>query len=625
VIIYQETLEGFLRDCFKYDIEDIIAAAFRRQARRMPSQSESRAWRNSLPAMGRIFQDEDFPVDCGVAVEYVITQSAKRVDFLLTGQDAEQRDQLLIVELKQWEAAEKTTMDGIVVTRYGQGPGETRHPSYQAWSYASLLKGFNEMVYEGGIGVNPCAYLHNYGTDGVLSDPFYAEYLELAPIFLKGEDERAKLRKFIRQHVRYGERNKLLYRIESGRIRPSKGLADALTGMLAGKQEFVLIDEQKSVYEIALHLATRANAEQKQVVIVEGGPGTGKSVVAINLLVALNARRLVSKYVTKNSAPRAVFERVLSATHRKTQIANLFASSGEFMETSANAFDVLVVDEAHRLNEKTGPFLEGENQIMEIIGSAKCSIFFIDEDQRVTWKDIGETAEIERRARIAGASVTKLSLASQFRCSGSNGYLAWLDDTLGIRETANPELEARDFDFRVFDSPEVLRREIVELNKTKNKARMVAGYCWDWSSKNNTQALDVVIPEHGFAMQWNLTKDGGLWIMASESVKEIGCIHTCQGLEVDYIGVIIGPDFVVRDGNVVTHPEKRSRQDQSIKGYKKLYRTDPAAATKKADIIIKNTYRTLMTRGMKGCYVYCTDAETREYLRERSKGRLVAP
>jgi hypothetical protein len=122
-------------------------------------------------------------------------------------------------------------------------------------------------------------------------------------------------------------------------------------------------------------------------------------------------------------------------------------------------------------------------------------------------------------------------------------------------------------------------------------------------------------------MQWNLTKDGGLWIMAPESVKEIGCIHTCQGLEVDYIGVIIGPDFVVRNEKIVTLPEKRSRQDQSIKGYKKLYRTDPEEATKKADIIIKNTYRTLMTRGMKGCYVYCTDAETREYLRRRSAGR----
>src|SRR5258706_5596949 len=483
MIVYQETLEGFLRDCFKHDIEEIVAVCFEKQLRRKPGKSEKLAWRHSLPAVGKIFHEEKFPEDCGVAVEYVITQSAKRIDLLLTCQDAERGDQLLIVELKQWESAEKTDMDGIVTTRFAQGSGETRHPSYQAWSYASLLRGFNEAVYDGGIGLNPCAYLHNYGADGVLSDPFYAEYLELAPIFLKGEAERAKLRAFIRQHVRYGDKNKLLYRIENGKIRPSRGLVDALTGMLAGKQEFVLIDDQKSVYETALYLATRASAEQKQVVIVEGGPGTGKSVVAINLLVALNARRLLAKYVTKNRAPRQVFERILAKTHRKTQISNLFGGSGAYTETNANVFDVLVVDEAHRLNEKSGLYAnKGEHQILELIGAAKCAIFFFDEDQQATWNDMGETAAIVRRAKLAGAKVTKLALASQFRCSGSEGYLAWLDDVLGIRETANPDVEIGGFDLKVFDSPEVLRNEIVKLNKDKNKARMVAGYCWDWRS-----------------------------------------------------------------------------------------------------------------------------------------------
>ena len=362
--------------------------------------------------------------------------------------------------------------------------------------------------------------------------------------------------------------------------------------------------------------------EQKQVVIVEGGPGTGKSVVAINLLVVLNARRLLAKYVTKNRAPRQVFELMLAKTHRKTQISNLFGGSGAYTEAKANVFDALVVDEAHRLNEKSGLYAnKGEHQVLELIGAAKCAIFFIDEDQRVTWKDVGETAEIVRRAKLAGAKVTKLALASQFRCSGSDGYLAWLDDILGIRETANPDLDIVGFDFKVFDSPEVLRKEIVKLNKDKNKARMVAGYCWDWKSKKDATALDVVIPEHGFAMQWNLAKDEGLWIMAAESVEQIGCIHTCQGLEVDYIGVVVGPDFRVRNGKSETVPEARSKQDQSIKGYKKLVMTDPKAARAKAALIIKNTYRTLMTRGMKGCYVYCTDSETAAHFKARSQQR----
>jgi hypothetical protein len=149
---------------------------------------------------------------------------------------------------------------------------------------------------------------------------------------------------------------------------------------------------------------------------------------------------------------------------------------------------------------------------------------------------------------------------------------------------------------------------------------MVAGYCWDWKGKKDPRIVDVVIRAHGFAMKWNLTQDGGLWIMAPESVNEIGCIHTCQGLEVDTIGVVVGPDFIVRNGQVVTHPEKRSKQDQSIKGYKAMFATDPEAAKAKADLIIKNTYRTLMTRGMKGCYVYCTDKETGEYFKSRLVG-----
>ena len=84
---------------------------------------------------------------------------------------------------------------------------------------------------------------------------------------------------------------------------------------------------------------------------------------------------------------------------------------------------------------------------------------------------------------------------------------------------------------------------------------MVAGYCWDWKSKTDLSTADVVIPDHGFAMQWNLARDEGLWITAKDSVEQIGCIHTCQGLELDYVGVIVGPDLVVRNGVVVTRPE----------------------------------------------------------------------
>jgi DUF2075 family protein len=270
------------------------------------------------------------------------------------------------------------------------------------------------------------------------------------------------------------------------------------------------------------------------------------------------------------------------------------------------------------LNAKSGLYAnQGEHQVSEFIRAARSSIFFIDEDQRVTWKDIGRRDDIADRARREGAEVTLLRLECQFRCNGSDGYLAWLDDTLGIRSTANRLLEPGEYDFRVLDTPQEVRDLIVARNAPANRARMVAGYCWDWKSKKDPDAMDVVISEHRFGMQWNLASDEGLWITARDSVQQIGCIHTCQGLEVDYIGVIIGPDLIVRGGEVQALPERRSKMDKSLHGYKKELKEHPEAASAMADAIIRNTYRTLMTRGMKGCYIYCTDAETAAHFRAR--------
>jgi DUF2075 family protein len=375
-----------------------------------------------------------------------------------------------------------------------------------------------------------------------------------------------------------------------------------------------MIDEQKLVYETALSLTKKSSKVNKNILIVEGGPGTGKSVVAINLLVAITKLGLNSQYVTKNAAPRGVFEAKLAGSLKKTEISNLFTGSGSFVGVNQNIFDALIVDEAHRLNEKSGMFKNlGENQIKEIIDSAKCSIFFIDEDQKVTWHDIGRKEEIEKWAQLIGANINYLKLESQFRCNGSDGYLSWLDNVLQIKETANQTLDGINYDFRVIGSPNELRDLIIQKNKLNNKARLVAGYCWDWVSRGNKNLMDIVIPQYDFGMKWNLASDGNLWIMAPESVNEIGCIHTCQGLEVEYIGVIIGDDFVVRNGKVVTNPSRRAKTDASLKGYKKAFKEKPEETFKKAEAIIKNTYRTLMTRGMKGCYVYFTDKETEEY------------
>src|SRR5690606_10834063 len=282
--------------------------------------------------MAKVLRDEEMPDDMGVGIEYGIPQTAKRIDVILSGRDVEDRPHLIVVELKQWSSSKFSDKDGVVVAqRGGSGEREGAHRCYQAWSYAALLEGFNEAVYDGNVGINPCAYLHNYIDDGIISHPHYAPYMEKAPLFLRGDAERERLRDFIKRHVRHGDNAELLYKVENGRIRPSKMLADSLGKMLRGNQEFVLVDDQKVVYETALALARIARSDAKQVAIVRGGPGTGKSVVAVNLLAELTRLGLLAKYVSKNAAPRKVYEaRLAGDSFRKVQITNLFSGSGAF-------------------------------------------------------------------------------------------------------------------------------------------------------------------------------------------------------------------------------------------------------------------------------------------------------
>lgn len=616
MIVYQANKNKFLDDHDNRDIENVIATKYLSRTGRYASEAEFRSWKNSLGEMAKVLRDPGIPDDTGVGVEFGIPQTSKRIDFILSGR-TDDGPNLIIIELKQWSAAKLTEKDGLIIARRGGSSPEREgaHPCYQAWSYAALLEGFNEVVYERSVVLSPCAYLHNYVQDGVIDHPaYYGGYISKAPLFLKGEAERNRLRNFIKQHVKYGDNAELIFEIENGRIRPSKMLVDSLVGMMKGNREFVLIDDQKVVFENAVALATRASGNKKQVAIIQGGPGTGKSVIAVNLLAHLSKLGLVTKYVSKNAAPRAVFKAKLTGTFKQTAIGNLFSGSGAFYETEANAFDALVVDEAHRLNEKSGLYGNlGENQIKEIIRSSLSSIFFVDDDQVVTLSDIGRTDELNKWAKSAGAEVTNLQLASQFRCNGSDGYIAWLDNTLGIRETANTTLDPEDFDFRVIDCPNELHKLIAERNAANNKSRVVAGYCWDWASKRDPDQYDVVIPEHGYAKRWNLDKDGSLWIMAPNSIDEVGCIHTCQGLELDYIGVIIGPDLIARGGRLITEPKARSKMDRSIRGWKSMMKADPDGTRERVDRIIRNTYKTLLTRGMKGCYVYCVDDETQGF------------
>lgn len=621
MIVYEATKGEFVNSVFSGSITDEIYEIYQQKIGKS-GKSQIMSWENSMQYMYRVLEDSEIPDDCGVAIEFTIPTTSKRIDFILTGLNQFQDDSVIIIELKQWSEAQKVEgKDGVVKTILGGGIKETTHPSYQVWSYASLIRNFNQTVDEDKIGLFPCAYLHNYDftDDDALTDEIYKPYYDEAPLY--GKRDALKLREFIKKYIKYGDNTNILYRIDNGKIRPSKKLQDTLSSMLEGNKEFIMIDEQKIAYELAVKMARESYCDdKKRVLIVEGGPGTGKSVVAINLLVDIMSDDMVSLYVTKNSAPRNVFfEKLRGGEHSLSYLKNLFKGSGSFTKSKSNEFDAIIVDEAHRLNEKSGLFSNlGENQVKEIINASKFSVFFIDKHQKVSLKDYGSVEAIREYAKFFDAEVERIQLTSQFRCNGSEGYLSWLNDVLEIEETANFDGFDFDYDFRVVDSPNELKDLIFEKNKEKNNARLLAGYCWNWikEGKNNSDVHDIEIDD--FSMSWNLG-NSDTWAIDEDSVNEIGCIHTSQGLEFDYVGVIIGKDMRFDGDHIVTDFNQRARTDKSLFGIKKMYKENPEEAMKVADEIIKNTYRTLMTRGMKGCYVYCEDMMLQSYLKVKLK------
>ena len=388
--------------------------------------------------------------------------------------------------------------------------------------------------------------------------------------------------------------------------------------MIQDKKEYTLLDEQKVIAEAIKKEAKSAFAtNEKKVIIVKGGPGTGKSVLAINLLGELLKLGLMGAYVSKNMAPRKVYKNSL-VNQNEISIHELFKSSGYFFRDPENKYDFLLVDEAHRLQEKSGVHYNiGENQIKEIIHASRLSVFFVDEKQIITLKDIGTITNIKYYAKEGDATILEYELVSQFKCNGSDSYLDFVEHLL-YNKKGNPKFN---FDFQVIDSPSELRN-LMQENNTHNNARLVAGFCWTRNAKmaDNQQFMDIKIGE--FEASWNL-KHGEPFATRLNAIHEVGCIYNVQGLEFDYIGVIIGPDLKYRGGKVVTDYKARASTEKSLYGLYVLMKKDKEFYVSFADIIIRNTYRVLLTRGLKGCYVYACDIKLQEHLKKIVANRKI--
>ena len=614
MIIYSGTSVDFQRDVNQNQIANKIEANFIAKIGYSESPNEKRAWRNSMNFMNNAIRNANIPDDCGVLIEYMIPNTSNRVDFILTGEDEKHHQNYVLIELKQWDKAETTDIPQLVRTYVGGAFRNVNHPSYQAESYDLMMKSMNEGIYGNNIGGYPCAYLHNYEQQQPepLLDERYKDLVRQAPVYF--QDDYGKLEETFRKNVGKGKGMEILYEIANGKIRPSKKLVECIDSLYQGNDDFVLIDEQNVAYQTILKETEDLNG--KSTIIVKGGPGTGKSVISFKLLKAMIDRRLNAKFIAPNEAFRDTMKTKLikDKIEKKKVTDQLFSGSSTLYGVPSNYFDVIITDEAHRLKGKGAYMYHGQNQIQDIIHASVCSIFFIDDTQQVRPADIGSVEEIRRVAAEEHSRVTEMELKAQFRCAGAEGFINWISDVLQMEQTGNYDgWDSEAFDFLLIDDPNTLFSLIKAKNTGSSTARLTAGYAWPWDkSDKHANIDDVKIPEYNFAMPWNEDYKRTTYAIKPDSINQVGCIHTVQGLEFDYVGVIIGNDLKYNPETRKVYADKRNYYD--IAGKKGL-KGDEERLTK----YIKNIYKVLLSRGMKGCYVFCCDKNLQAYFEQRLK------
>jgi DUF2075 family protein len=636
MIVYKGSASEFDYDVRYNKITNKLESEFIRILGRKVSDSERRSFRNSLSRMNEILINEKLvKKDCGILVEYQLPSSSMRLDFMITGRDKFMNKNAVIVELKQWDKVQSCETQRQVYTYTGGAYREVNHPAVQVSNYKSYLEDYHSAFHrelEDSIDLYACSYLHNYNeskNDELINDKFQG-FMEQCPVFTADNVDR--LGSFIKSSVEKGDGLALIDDIEKAMLRPSKKLIDYVNEVIDAKSEFTLMGEQLVIFDRVMQLVKDRKLDGSDghfVVLVKGGPGTGKSVVGLNLLGKILKDEKECAYLAANAAFKNGMIKKLKSDRVKALFKHPYTYN-EKLTKSDQMFQTVIIDEAHRLSTTPPPMKKKlENTLVEeIIKRTHLSVFFTDDNQMIRPNDIGSYVHIKESAEKQGCTLFEYELDAQFRCAGSEGYLNWLDDVLGIRNTANASgwENLDNLEFHIVDDPNDMKKSIVEYQNIGFNSRIVAGYAWDWSKDlklNGELYNDVKIYKDEdviFAMPWNpqssykgqkrganIPKDTVEWATDPCGVNQIGCIHTCQGLDFDYVGVIIGDEFTY-------NLEKGTWEADVSKCYdKKIGKNSKDKFLRLA----QNTYKTLLTRGVKGVWVYSVDEDTRTYLKQR--------
>lgn len=611
----------FIRETTRNQIAERLKQAFFNYYRYFPSPAEINSWRNSLRAMKDVMEIAELH-DHGVLLEYQLPLSSKRIDCILCGKDGKKDENAVIIELKQWEKCDSAGPERVVQSWVGGRKREVLHPSVQVGQYRQYLEDTLAVFDTDSpdcVHLTACCYLHNYlvSADDPILAPKFENIIEDSPLF--DSDGADRLGAYLLQRLRSGGGAPVLQRIEQSKYRPSRKLMDHVAATIKSRSPWVLLDEQLVVFEHILFAVRQGvHGHRKQVVLVKGGPGTGKSVLAINLMADLLREGRNAHYATGSRAFTETLWDIIGSRSRAT-----FKYFNSYGRAEYNAVDVLICDESHRIRENSNnrftpkAFRSTTPQIREILAAAKVSVFFIDDNQVVRPNEIGSTAHIRHHAAEIKAALTEFELEVQFRCAGSDGFVNWVDNTLGIRRTANVIWEGADgFEFRIVESAEELERLIRQRSAEGYTARVAAGFCWPWSPARDDGTLvdDVVIGN--YRRPWDAKPESkklapgipsaALWATDPNGINQIGCVYNIQGFELDYVGVIWGADLRYDLDKQRWIGDKTESADAVVKRSKERF----------VDLV-KNTYRVLLSRGMKGCYVFFLDKDTQRFIRSR--------
>jgi len=625
-VIYSEPQDVFFKDVLTNQVAAKMRANQIEISNGKVKASEYRSWQNSPLAIKNLLELSGVK-DTFVTFEYLVPYTQRRVDCMLYGKNSDSKGYVVHIELKQWDKVEPTNIEGNWVETYtGKPNNRVAHPSQQVKGYHDYLISFVEVFEEDKMGLFGCSYCHNYEKkEGQgLHDPIYSNIINEYPIYSRNDI--VELADKIKLLLYKGEGYDIFNKFMQSPIKPSKKLLENASKIVTNESDFALLNDQIVARNTILSKVINARPNnEKSVIIIKGGPGTGKTVIALHILAEI-AKSKVNCSVFFSTKSKPLLEGIKNRLGRGSNAKLLFTNLNQFIPSRVdeNSVDVLIIDEAHRIGRSPNhQYTKAVDrtalqQIETLIRASKTSIFFIDDKQVIRNAEIGSSQLIKEYASKYNCSLEEVELISQFRCNGSDNYLDWVESVLGHSSEKRVLTPQDNFDFKVFDSPKKLYDVLLGKNNgTSVTARLVAGFCWEWSKapdKNGELVNDVRIGD--FAMPWETHDDitkppiGYVkwyeWAYLPEGIKQVGCIYTAQGFEFDYIGVIIGKDVKYDKENDCLIGDITQTKDPTLIRGKENF-----------DEYVRNIYRVLMTRGMKGCYIYCVDDEVKKYFQSR--------